>query len=108
MLLCDIVNNLIFQIWPWSLYEVNNRTVWDVEIFVKRILPAITTCWNMYLFSNDPNARVYPSPCKCYSDLRSVWLEKLVLSDGFFPLEMNQQLGEVLNHPCNVKPTALS
>ena len=49
----------------------------------------------MYLFSNDPNAHVYPSPCKCYSDLRSVWLEKLVLSDEFFPLEMNQQLGEV-------------
>ena len=49
---------------------------------------------------------MYPSPCKCYSDLRSVWLEKLVLSDEFFSLEMNQQLGEVLNHPCNVKPTA--
>ena len=38
------------------------------------------------------------------SDLRSVWLEKLVLSDEFFPLEMNQQLGEV----CTVQGLLLS
>ena len=44
--------------------------------------------------------------CSKYEELRTEWLNKLVLPDNFDNLPDSEQLSTVLNVPENIKPTA--